>query len=61
MTMKMDFTTAEVVERPTCSEPRPVEKPSWQPTAVMTRPNMKLFIKPVMMSRWTRASSVARK
>ncbi len=46
ITRKIDFTTAEVVDRPTSSEPRPVAKPSWHPTAVITSPNITLLIKP---------------
>ena len=55
----MDVTTAEVVERPTSSAPAPVEKPSWQPTAVITRENSALFTRPVKISRRNRASRVA--
>ena len=55
----MEMTTAEVVERPTSSAPAPVEKPSWQPTAVITIPKTRLLMTPLVMSRSSRASRVA--
>src|SRR5579871_4501746 len=57
----MEITTADVVERPTSSAPAPVEKPSWQPTAVMIIPNTKALITPVITSESTSALRVLRK
>ena len=59
ITRKIDFTTAEVVERPTSSDPKPVENPSWQPTAVITSANITLLMRPVTTSRKVMASMVA--
>src|SRR5580700_2730525 len=56
-TRKIDFTTAAVVERPTCSAPTPVESPSKHPTAVIVAPNITLLISPVVMSRRMSAST----
>ena len=59
VTIGLEMTTAEVVERPTSSAPAPVEKPSWQPTAVMTMPKTRLLRTPLVTSRSSRASRVA--
>src|SRR5271165_1138373 len=58
-TMKIEITTARVVERPTCSAPPPVDRPSRQPTAVMVMPNIKALTRPVITSRRNNASSEA--
>src|SRR5712664_2651011 len=50
-TRKMDITTARVVDRPTCSAPPPVVRPSRHPTAVMVMPNITLLISPEKISR----------
>ena len=58
--MKIDITTARVVDLPTCSAPAPVFKPSRHPTAVIVIPNITLFTSPVMRSRKNNASTDAR-
>ena len=50
-TRKIEITTALVVERPTCSAPPVVDKPSRQPTAVIVTPNITLLISPETISR----------
>src|ERR1700724_2782534 len=53
ITRNVDFTTADVVERPTASGPPRTLKPSMQPTCTMIVANATLLTRPVNTSRNT--------